>query len=272
VVPAVSDCDGTGRLQQTVSETITPSTGDLCTDGGGVSVGVNFFARCYSLAAEGCSGPRIVTGARVGIEIVQDAAQTITVNLYRDPGCLTGTPGTGAQVQIASSTLFLTPAMTGTVQPVPLDTMGEEIGVNEALLIEWVLPPSLGFQTAFPGANSGGQSTPGFIKTSDCSVPNYIIFNTIGLPNLHLVLSLETIAATASPTDSPTRNPTDSPTRNPTDSPTPAPSNVCDQTCEGNSEKTPMFVMKLGQCKSACVPDAAVASKEKFGWLCGVCP
>jgi hypothetical protein len=278
VMPSVSNCDGTGLLQQTVSDTITDFNGVACTTPTFVHTDVNVFARCYSLTAEGCSAPRIVTNARVGIEFVGNAQELVTVNLYKDPGCLTGTPKTGAEMLIASNTLQLTPAMALTVQNVPLNTNGAVIAVNEAVLIEWVLPPGAPSTGSFPGTNNLMESALGFFLP--CGSPTLQTFNSQGFSTVHLVLSLDTILATAAPTSAPTSSPTHAPTssptrapsRAPTRAPTSAPSDPCDQECNGSSNQTPMITTKLDKCVSACVPDGLVNGKKKFGWECGTCP
>jgi cell division septation protein DedD len=281
VSPVVSDCDGTGLLSQSTDDfTITASNTFVCPEA------ANSFARCYVFADEGCTSDRIVTGARIGIEFINGAMEfDVTVNLYTSVGCLSGTPGAPGvpgrtEVLRASTPFRVTAAMAGTIQNVPLDTMGFVADANEALLIE-IDHPAVPGASFFPGSNPNGESAPSYTFAAACGDSNYVTFNSLGFPQVDLILGLTTDSApTAAPTSSPTAAPTaptSSPTAAPTaaptsESPTPAPSNVCDQACKGNADKTPMFLTKLGQCKSACVPDALVARKQKFGWLCGVCP
>jgi hypothetical protein len=210
---------------------------------------------------------------RIGIEgvfsSVQDAV-TATVNLYRSTGCLIGNPNTGNNTQIASTQFVLIPSMNRTVVPVTLDTMGAKIGVNEVVLIEWILPATSPLPGTFPGANQAGQTAPGFIKAPGCNVPNYVDFaGAFGFPNRNLVLSLTTVAATSAPSLSPSTSA--SPSSSPSTSSSPTAS--CDQECNGKQNHTPMHtITKWKKCLSACIPDKVVNRKLRLGWDCGVCP
>jgi hypothetical protein len=237
------------------------------------------FARCYTLANEGCSTDRIVTGFILGIgRIVDGDIPGATINVYKSTGCLNGAPGTGTEVLLASLSFVLQTAFQFSTVAVPLNTGGAVIGVNEALLIELVVPAVFGYD---PGANSAGQSAPSFIKAVACGIPNYVTLQSVGFGQVHWVLGLLTAPLpTSPPTPRPTAEPTvsfrptPSPTPRPTPSPTPHPTtpDPCDAECDGTLDSTPMALTKLGQCIEACVPDDEVESKEKFGWECGTCP
>ena len=97
----------------------------------------------------------------------------------------------------------VTAADFGGLVTVAIDTY-VEVSPTEAIQVELDLGPfsTFGF---VPGGNDGGQSAPPFILAPEgCSIAVFLSYPSVGLPQTHIIIDVQTSAAT---TDAPTRSP-----------------------------------------------------------------
>jgi|GEM_PF-1017134 len=174
-LPSVTDnCPLPGILnlnQTTNSTTITPGVSVAC------GTGPNVWWRAYDLGPLALPAPVTITNVRFGVEQA-NAAQTVTVRVYTSAGAFPG----GVRTQVASQTVAV-PAGNNTFYNVAL-TAAPTVPAN-AIVVVSVDVPNGGW---WIGANSLGQSAPGYLSAPACGVPNPVTLASLGFPNDHIIL------------------------------------------------------------------------------------
>ncbi|MGQ0739648.1 MAG: HYR domain-containing protein [Bacteroidota bacterium] len=176
-LPTVTDncpLPGIANLNQTTnSTTITPGVSVAC------GTGPNQWWRAYDLAPLALPAPLTITNVRFGVEQA-NAAQTVTVRLFTSAGAFPA----GARTQIASQTVAV-PAGNNLFFTVVLASP-PTVPVN-AIVVAQVDVPNGGW---WIGANSLGQSAPGYISAPACAVPAPVTLASLGFPNDHIILGI----------------------------------------------------------------------------------
>ena len=171
-LPGVSDnCPLPGAIsfnQTTNSNTITAGVSVACT------AAPNQWWRAYQLAQP---NPVTITSVRFGIE--QATAQTATVRVFTVTG---GTFPAGTLTQIASQTVAIT-ATPNVFYNVSLAS-APIVAANAQVVVQVDMPVA----ATWLGANSLGQSAPGYLSASACGITTPTNIATLGFPTDHVIL------------------------------------------------------------------------------------
>lgn len=145
----------------------------------------NSFARLYNLTTLGYSSFQ-VTKVSFGVYDFQLGTASnfpVIAQVYASTG---GTADANLTL-VGQTTINITSAMIGTIVEVPFSTPANV--TSPAMFIVVSAPDGTATTTKFlPGANSNGQTAPGYIKAAACGVSNFTSFTAAGDANNHLVL------------------------------------------------------------------------------------
>ena len=161
-----------------------------------------------------------VTAVSFGVEEATGAGgtQPVTVRLYTNSGG--AFPG-GTRTQIATTTIQVPDAASGTVLNVPL-VATVPAGTSE--LVMEVFTPN-GQATGnffFIGSNTAPETGPSYLSAADCGITTPTDTATIGFPDMNIVFNVLGSCVPGTPTPSPTlHRDTDANTDGYTASPTP---------------------------------------------------
>ena len=146
----------------------------------------------------------MVTSVSFGVESVNNT-QPVTVRLYTNSGA--PFPG-GTRTQIATSTISVSSAQSGTVVGVPLPVT-LPAGVSELVMELFTPNGEAAGNLFFVGSNADPQTGPSYLSAADCGVTTPTDTATLGFPNMHIVFNVQggcpdlptpTATATATPT------------------------------------------------------------------------
>lgn len=170
-------------LLQTTDNAITTAISS-CSPSSNITYS-NDFARLYNLTALGYSSFQVtkVNFAVVGFQLGTASNFPVSVQVYASTG---GTADANLTL-IGQATVNITVAMVGTIVEVPLTTPAT-VSAPEMLIVVSA-PDGTGTSTGFfAGANSNGQTAPGYSKSNDCGEINFVDISDFDGPNVHLVL------------------------------------------------------------------------------------
>lgn len=145
----------------------------------------NSFGRLYNLNSLGYSSFQVtkVSFAVYDFQLGTAPNFPVIVSVYSSTG---GTAD--ANLTLAGqATVNITSAMAGTIVEVPFSTPANVS--SPAMFIVLSAPDGIATTTKFrPGANSNGQTAPGYIRAVACGASNFTSFTAAGDANNHLIL------------------------------------------------------------------------------------
>lgn len=182
--------DGSDEVTQSASLIDTGQVACAGTD----CTGSNWWARCFALPTEA-----VVDGLTFGVSTSSNpppgGSWQVEVNLYadNDAACPPGQPGTATllrQVIMPISIAEIGQLVTANLSP-PL-----VVEAGTALIAEVGTPVdgcSLGTFRFRTSANNGGQTAPSYLRSPDCGFTAWTDHASIGAPNAHTVIVLNTL-------------------------------------------------------------------------------
>lgn len=173
---------GTTTITHSLSTEILPKNSVACADNATGFTRVNRFLRVFELADFGLEHGLEVSEVMFGVQRLEPAAD-IVVNLYTVEGALSFVNFT----RLATQTVSLSPQQ-GTLVTVPIQA---SVPAGSILVMEVVPPDMAGLSGAyFPGSNNAGQTAPSYTAAPSCGAPDPVTFESIGFPDLHLVMTV----------------------------------------------------------------------------------
>jgi len=223
----------------TQSSTQTITTGNSVSCNNGVGHTDNSYWRAFNMLTAVGGAAYNVTSVDFGVESANNT-QPVTVRLYTNSGA--PFPG-GTRTQIATTTLSVTAAQTGTVVNAPI-TASVPAGTSELVMEVFTPDGQATGNLLFIGSNADPESGTSYLSAAACGVTNPTPVAQLGFPNMHIVFNVHgscgggsptptatftptvtpTVTATATATASGTVTPTPTPTPTITVTPTPTPS------------------------------------------------
>lgn len=170
------------NLLQTTNNTITIGLAS-CGPGNNITF-ANDFARLYNLTALGYNSFQVtkVSFAVHGFQLGTASNFPVSVKVYASTG---GTAATDLTL-VQQVNINITSAMVGTIVEVPFTVPA--VVTSSAMLIVVSAPDGQATSTGFfPGANSNGQTAPGYAKADDCGDISFVDISTFQ-SNAHLIL------------------------------------------------------------------------------------
>ena len=171
-------------LSETTTETLVQNTAPAC--GTSTATDVNNYYRVFDPATFGITTDFHIT--QVNFQVDFCTGQTVTVNV----GTYNATPGTtlatASMTQVASNTSVTVPnTTTGAMVTAPFTTA--TIPAGKKLYVEIDSPAG---QRFYMGANTDGETAPGYISASACSisVPTNISTISASYPKVHLLMTV----------------------------------------------------------------------------------
>jgi len=183
-------------LTHSLSQTIVSGAGIACnTEGEGTAE--NSWWRVFDLDDFDLASLD-VTSVDVAIEIASiTGSHDAGVRLYR----LDGVFNTGNLTLIGEATFALA-STSGQIVNVPV---AGSFAAHEVLVVEWFVPdlrPTMG--TLFPGANSAGETGPGYLSSFSCKILQPTPLALMGFPESHMVMNVHGTGTPALVVASPT--------------------------------------------------------------------
>jgi hypothetical protein len=181
-----ADAQAQGRvLSQTTSSTIEPDVSIVCSDDDGINF-ENSFYRIFDLQAEGVAAGFHVTQVSIGVEKAaggDDGTQPIEVQLHT----LNGDLDTDNLTDLATSQQDV-PDGLGTRAEFPFDA---DVAAGAQLVVEVRIPDGGNTGDAFLiGANSDGQTAPGYIRAPECGDDQPADLADIGFPDVNILIEV----------------------------------------------------------------------------------
>ncbi len=177
-------------LSQSVdSSFVQDDTGIACRDNITLVATENHFLRIYDLAAEGITDDYVVDAITWGADQAVAGAgfggvQPGALNLYTLSGPL----------QFSNMTLLSNHPISipdGQDYVMTTDISDTVVPAGSIVVVELFIPDATADGHIFiPGANSAGQTAPGYIAAAGCSLPEPVTYASVGFPNTHLILDL----------------------------------------------------------------------------------
>ncbi|MDR7383174.1 carboxypeptidase regulatory-like domain-containing protein [Promicromonospora iranensis] len=185
-------------ITHSASQEITALNSASC--GGLAGTTENHFFRTFTLSDFGIDGDFEVSEVSFGIE--EATAQTLTVNLHTLDGDLTFDNLT----QIGTTETSI-PASTLTMVSVPVTG---EVPAGSTLVVEIVSPNQQSSGGVFYiGSNGAGQSAPSYLAATECALPEPATTDSIGWPDMHIVMNVSGDTVGGGSMDWLTMNPTE---------------------------------------------------------------
>ncbi|HEY1252763.1 MAG TPA: hypothetical protein VGH97_16410 [Thermoanaerobaculia bacterium] len=175
---------GPTTLTESGTLTVTPGNSVACTSGGFHTD--NHYWRAFDLTSLGITTDFTVCAVTIGVEEAASGSgsQPITVNLYTsDPAFPAGTLtpiGTSATTVDDQTLSLVTFPVSGSAPK------------GSQLVVEVFTPNgSDGGNAFFIGSNADPETAPSYISASDCGVPTPVPTADIGVPNMHIVMTVD---------------------------------------------------------------------------------
>lgn len=174
--------------------TISHSTSQTITDANSVSCNggdpdffhsENSYYRVFALAQFSITSALSITSVDVGIEDASGAtgSQSATLRLHT----LSGTPLLANMSQIGSAAVTI-PDQTLSVYNIPISATAP---AGSTLVVELNTPDGApGSNRFFIGSNGLGESAPGYLVATDCSVTELTTTTAAGFPDMHIVMNV----------------------------------------------------------------------------------
>jgi len=148
-----------------------------------------------------------ITSVDFGVESANNT-QPVTVRLYTNSGA--PFPG-GTRTQIATTTISVTAAQTGTVVNAPI-TAAVPAGTSELVMEVFTPDGQATGNLLFIGSNADPESGTSYLSAAACGVTNPTPVAQLGFPNMHIVFNVHGSCGGGSPTPTATFTPTVTPT------------------------------------------------------------
>jgi hypothetical protein len=197
--------------QSTDPNNVVAATGVACTDGTAVSD--NHFIRRFFLNADhGIVVQYNVTSVDFGIESITYVNGTSAPVEMRTYSIAHGAAFQFANMTLLNSTTRNLPNGTAlSIENFPvggsiLDPAATDLVVD----MYWADVTTNSDWLGYPGANSAGESQPGYIASDGCGIPNPVTYASIGFPDCHLVVTVngdEQVVPTSTPPPATTGEP-----------------------------------------------------------------
>jgi subtilisin family serine protease/uncharacterized membrane protein len=166
-------------LTHSASQEIAEATGVRCGSTG--STAQNSFMRTYTLEDFEITGDFSATAVEFGVESVIGNINA-EVNLYT----LEGDFVLENLTLLGSSDISLSSSEDLSVVSIPLEA---DVPAGSTMVVELFIPESAD-SDFFPGANSEGQTAPGYIVGPECGITQPTTYDAIDFPDVHLVLNV----------------------------------------------------------------------------------
>jgi hypothetical protein len=175
-------------LSQTTSSTPADGTSIACAPQDGSGISDNKYFRAYTIDSDFTIG-----AVQVGIETVLGGPFALDVKLYTSATSFPGSYPAGL-TEIASTTYNLDDQELTTVD-IPISA---SVSAGSTLVVE-VSHPDVAGALFYIGANSAGQSAPGYILSEGCGISTPTPFSGIGFADVHIIINV--VEGTASTED-----------------------------------------------------------------------
>lgn len=173
-------------LTQNTSSVAVANSGIACNPGGD-----NAFYRVYDLAALGYTSDMTLANIKFSVQ-TSAVDRLVTVSAYTLSGALTN-----ENLTLLGSTTLTAIASTSIIDyTAPMG--GLTVPGGSTLVISYAVTSSTN-NLFLPGANAAGQSSPVYIKSIDCGVPQPTSLAAITFPDVHIILNAE-FTQTSTPT------------------------------------------------------------------------
>lgn len=179
------DTGGTVTLSHSTSDAVLAGNSIGCSADNGFTTSENSFLRQFALPDLGVTGDLSVTSVTFGVEVMRPVAATVDVNLYRmtDP---TG-PFTYANFEQIGTADHQIQPITEQLVTVPVTA---DVPAGSTLVVEIAAPDLTNTAAFFIGSNTSGQSSPSYLASDACGIPEPADTASIGFPGMHIVMSV----------------------------------------------------------------------------------
>ncbi|AXI99507.1 Por secretion system C-terminal sorting domain-containing protein [Cyclonatronum proteinivorum] len=167
-------------LTHSLSQEVAPVTGVRC--GGGGTTAENSFMRTYTLTDFDIDGGFNVTAVQFGVETATGPALPLEARIY----LLEGDFVFANMTLLGSGAGSVSSANDLSVVTIPVEA---EVPAGSTLVVEVFVDDST-TSDMFPGANSEGETSPSYIASDTCGIPEPTPYSAIGFPDAHLVLNV----------------------------------------------------------------------------------
>ena len=193
-------------ITHSTSQAITPLNSVSCNNGVGHTD--NSYWRAFNMGTFAGGAQYNVTSVSFGVEEATGAGgtQPVTVRLYTTTNFPVGFPG--ARTQIATTTIQVPDAASGTVLSVPL-VATVPAGTSELVMEVFTPDGQAAGNLFFVGSNAAAETGPSYLSAAACGITTPTTTAAIGFPNMHIVFNVLGSCGGPSPTPStPTPTPT----------------------------------------------------------------
>lgn len=170
-------------ITHSTSQTITSGNSVSCNNGVGHTD--NSYWRAFNMMTFAGGHQFIVTSVSFGVESVNQT-QPVTVRLYANNGG--AFPG-GTRTQLATSTVDVTTAQSGTILSIPL-TATVPAGTGELVMELFTPDGEAAGNLFFVGSNTAPQTGPSYISAPACGITTPTDLAAVGFPNMHIVFNV----------------------------------------------------------------------------------
>ena len=179
---------GPDTMTQSTSPTLLVAGSVSCPGPSGTTKAASW-ARCFSVSSSTYPFGITVNCVRFGVQQAS-VATTVTVKIYADTN---GCPPTSATLVLLGTMNISIPAGTA-LQMFTADFTsqgGVFVAAGTPMVVEVAAPDLSGVGTFLIGANHDGESASGYIKSSACSLPDFVTLASVGYPTVHLAYSVD---------------------------------------------------------------------------------
>jgi hypothetical protein len=180
--------------ESTDNLTITAGIGVACAYTGTGFTAINEYWRTYNPLARGMAANFDVVSVTFGVEDSTPGLaapnQPATLRIFRD--ATPGNPAPQAGLVLLGSEAITIPLLTNTLvthtfaSPIPCNGMG-----GDDLVVQLAIPDGLAAQhTFFWGGNAAGETSPTYISSSSCGLPEPATYASIGFAANHMVFDV----------------------------------------------------------------------------------
>jgi hypothetical protein len=173
------------EITHSSSQSIIPGNSVACSGDGGFTTTDNQYLRHFDLDAFGLTSGLDVTDVEFGVEAVNLAALSVTVNLYRWDGVSSFTYANFTL--LGSETQSVGTGATGTIVSFPVTG---SVPAGDFLVVEVKTPNTTGVSGFFIGSNTAAETAPSYLASTSCGLPNPLTFAGIGFPGVRIVMNV----------------------------------------------------------------------------------
>ena len=180
-------------ITQSTSQTIVTSNSVSCNNGTGHTD--NSYWRAFNMGTFVGGAAYNVTSVSFGVESANNT-QPVTVRLYTNSGA--PFPG-GTRTQIATTTINVTAAQTGTVVTTPM-VVTVPAGTSELVMELFTPDGTTAGNLFFVGSNALPETGPSYLSATACGITVPTTTAAIGFPNMHIVFDVNGSCGGGGPT------------------------------------------------------------------------